>query len=211
LKLVGAALAVALALVLTPANAQPPQPVSPVLDSADTRPGVDLDGPWHWSVDPFREGAAGFHGEEPGPGHRRYAEIDTTAAMKADPRALYEYDMDRSPVAQLPQSFVTLSPQMRYYNGLVWFQRHFTARPEPGKRAFLRFGAVDYRAQVYLNGKLLGEHEGGFTPFAFDVTKLLRDGDNQVTVAPILSAPPAMSRRRLRTGRITAGSPGQSG
>lgn len=146
------------------------------------RPAIDLDGSWTWSVDPYREGAVGFHGEEPGPGHRRYAEIDTTAAMKADPKALYEYDMDRSPVAQLPQSFLTLSPEMRYYNGLVWFQRHFAVHPEAGKRAFLRFGAVDYRSTVYLNGKLVGTHEGGFTPFAFDVTGLLRDGDNQLTV-----------------------------
>jgi beta-glucuronidase len=179
LKLFRAAAAALFAFTLSPAAAQS---AGPILASADMRPGVDLDGPWHWSIDPFRDGEGGFHGGKPGAGHRRYDEIDTTAAMKSDVKALYEYDMDRSPVAQLPQSFVTLSPQMRYYNGLVWFQRHFTAHPQSGKRAFLRFGAVDYHAQVYLNGKLVGEHEGGFTPFAFDVTKLLRDGDNQVTV-----------------------------
>ena len=183
MKLFRAVVAAAFAFALSPAAAQSPNgEANPVLASADMRPAIDLDGPWHWSIDPFRTGSAGFHGEEPGPAQRRYAEIDTTAAMKADTNALYEYDMDRSPVAQLPQSFVTLSPEMRYYNGLVWFQRHFTVHPEPGKRAFLRFGAVDYRARVYLNGKLLGTHEGGFTPFAFEVTKLLRDGDNQVTV-----------------------------
>ena len=54
--------------------------------------------------------------------------------------------------------------------------------PKRGERAFLRFGAVDYHAYVYLNGKFVGEHEGGFTPFAFEVTNLLRDGDNRVTV-----------------------------
>lgn len=180
MKLFRAAAAALFAFGLSPAAAQSAS--DPILASADMRSGIDLDGPWHWSIDPFRDGEGGFQGGKPGAGHRRYDEIDTTAAMKADPKALYEYDMDRSPVAQLPQSFVTLSPQMRYYNGLVWFQRHFTAHPEPGKRAFIRFGAVDYRAKVYLNGKLVGEHEGGFTPFAFDVTRLLRDGDNQVTV-----------------------------
>ena len=180
MKLFRAAAAALILVSLSPAGAQ--SATDPILASADMRQGADLDGPWHWSIDPFRDGEGGFHGGKPGAGHRRYDEVDTTAAMKADVNALYEYDMDRSPVAQLPQSFVTLSPQMRYYNGLVWFERHFTAHPQPGKRAFLRFGAVDYRAQVYLNGQPVGAHEGGFTPFAFDVTKLLRDGDNQVTV-----------------------------
>jgi beta-glucuronidase len=161
------------------AAAQQPQLI---LVSADMRPSVELDGAWTWSIDPFRDGLGGFWGGNPGAGHRRYDEIDTTATMKADPKALYEYDMDRSPVARLPQSFVTLSPEMRHYSGLVWFQRRFTAHPQPGKRAFLRFGAVDYRAKVWLNGKFLGEHEGGFTPLAFEVTSLIRDGDNRLTV-----------------------------
>ena len=167
-----------LAVLLVPAAAE----AQPVLVSADMRQAVDLDGPWNWSVDPYRDGLSGFHGGEAAPGHRRYDDIDTTAAMRADPKALYEYDMDRSPVVQLPQSFVTHSPDMRRYNGLVWYQRHFTAHSKRGERAFLRFGAVDYHAYVYVNGKFVGEHLGGFTPFAFEVTSLLRDGDNRITV-----------------------------
>ena len=127
MKVFRAAAAALFAFTLFPATAQSAS--DPVVASADMRPGVDLDGPWHWSIDPFRDGEGGFHGGKPGAGHRRYDEIDTTEAMKSDVNALYEYDMDRSPVAQLPQSFVTLSPEMRYYNGLVWFQRHFTALP----------------------------------------------------------------------------------
>src|SRR5205823_1877799 len=154
----------------------------PVLVSADMRQAVDLDGAWNWSVDPYRDGLSGFHGGEAAPGHRRYEEIDTTVAMRADPKALYEYDMDRSPTVHLPQSFVTHAPDMRRYNGLVWYQRRFTAHPKPGQRAFLRFGAVDYHAYVYVNGKFAGEHQGGFTPFAFEVTNLLGDGENRITV-----------------------------
>ena len=48
---------------------------------------------------------------------------------------------------------------------------------EHGHRVVLRFGAVDYRAQVWLDGTLLGSHEGGQTPFSFDVTALLTAGD----------------------------------
>ena len=155
---------------------------SPVLVSADMRPSVDLDGAWSWSIDPYRTGLKNFHGDAPSPAARRYNDFDVTEAMRQDSKALYEFDMDRAPVVHLPQSFLTYSPEMRHYNGLVWSQRRFTAHLPPGKRAFLRFGAVDYRAKVWLNGKFIGEHEGGFTPFSFEVTKLLRDGDNRLTV-----------------------------
>lgn len=154
----------------------------PLLTDADMRPSQSLDGTWTWSIDPFRDGLRGFHGSEAGPSSRRYNDFDVAAAMQKNPTALYEYDMDHSPTGTLPQSFVTLSSEMRHYNGLVWFGRRFSAHPQPGRRVFLRFGAVDYRATVYLNGKRVGEHEGGFTPFAFEVTSLLRDGDNRLTV-----------------------------
>lgn len=174
-----AALAVAW-LIASAATAQ--AVAGPTLVSADMRPSVDLDGAWTWSIDPYRTGLKNFHGDAPSPSARRYADLDATEAMRHDPKALYEFDMDRAPVVHLPQSFLTYSPQMRYYSGLVWNQRRFTAHLPGGQRAFLRFGAVDYHAYVYLNGKFVGEHEGGFTPFSFEVTKLLRDGDNRLTV-----------------------------
>jgi beta-glucuronidase len=146
------------------------------------RPSVDLDGAWTWSTDENRTGLRNFLGKAPLPTARRYSDLDVTEAMQRDPKTLYEFDMDRAPVVHLPQSFLTYSPEMRHYKGLVWNQRRFTAHLPPAKRAFLRFGAVDYRAQIHLNGKFVGEHEGGFTPFAFEVTKLLRDGDNRLTV-----------------------------
>ena len=161
---------------------QQPAPAGPILVSADMRPSTDLGGAWTWSIDPFRDGIAGFHGSSAPLRNRRFNDFDVAERMQRDPGDFYEYDMDRSPVAVIPQSFLTLSPQMRYYNGLVWFQRHFVIHPNPQNRFFLRFGAVDYRAHVYLNGHFVGEHEGGFTPFAFEVTKLLRDGDNRLTV-----------------------------
>ena len=171
-----------LLLVLAHPTTAAPLVPDHVLVAADLRDHVDLDGAWHWSVDPYRDGLAGFHGGEAGKGHRRYDEADVDAAMRADPIALYEYDMDRSPTIVLPSSWITHGPEMRYYRGLVWYQRKFAFAPKPGTRFFLRFGAVNYAAHVYLNGRRVGEHRGGFTPFAFDVTASLRAGDNQVTV-----------------------------
>ena len=48
--------------------------------------------------------------------------------------------------------------------------------------ALLRFGAVDYAAEVYVNGQKAGSHEGGYLPFEIDVTSLLHAGENQVAV-----------------------------
>lgn len=153
-----------------------------VLAASDLRPGLSLSGLWRYSIDAFRAGMVGFHGETPNVTERRWAETNVMQALRDDNRALFEYDMDSAPVASLPSSWMTHAPEMRYYQGLVWYQRRFTAQPLAGKRQFLRFEAANYKARVYLNGQLLGEHEGGFTPFSFEVTGKVRAGENQVTV-----------------------------
>ncbi|HKW96517.1 MAG TPA: glycoside hydrolase family 2 TIM barrel-domain containing protein [Bryobacteraceae bacterium] len=65
----------------------------------------------------------------------------------------------------------------------AWYRRSFTV-PDAwkGRRVLLHFGAVDYRAMVWLNGQFTGRHEGGNTPFAFDITRLLKPGANVLTV-----------------------------
>jgi beta-glucuronidase len=155
---------------------------NPVLVNADGRDGLDLSGIWTYSVDPYRDGMGGFHGGAVGVGHQRYDDHDVDEMTRKDPTALYEYDMRRSPKARIPAAWIAHDPTLRYYDGLVWYQRAFTVEPKPERRAFLRFGAVNYSASVYLNGTYLGRHEGGFTPFAFEVTALLRKGVNRVTI-----------------------------
>ena len=64
---------------------------------------------------------------------------------------------------------------------ILWYRRSFEV-PEAmaGKRVLLRFGAVDFEAQVYVNGQLAGSHRGGYTPFCFDITPLLKAGENDL-------------------------------
>jgi len=64
----------------------------------------------------------------------------------------------------------------------MWFKKDFNYEPNQGRRQFLYFGAVNYLCNVYLNGRYLGEHVGGFTPFSFDVTDKLVKGKNFVVV-----------------------------
>lgn len=168
----------ALALALTPFTAS-----AQTLAAADMRPGQSLDGAWHWSVDPYRDGVAGFHGGPPGESTARFQDRIQADEAEKRPTALFEFDMQRSPVTHLPGSWIGHAPEMRYYQGLVWYQRTFDWRPAgPGKRVYLRFGSADYAASVFLNGKPVGKHVGAFTPFAFDVTALLRPGSNQITL-----------------------------
>ncbi len=67
------------------------------------------------------------------------------------------------------------------FSHVIWYKRAFSVPSTMlGKRVLLRFGAVDYRAQVYINGRLAGTHTGGYTPFAMDITLYLKDGENEL-------------------------------
>lgn len=67
---------------------------------------------------------------------------------------------------------------------VVWYRRRFGVDAEKllGKRLLLKFGAVDYEAQVQVNGKPAGSHTGGHTSFELDITDLVRDGENVLEV-----------------------------
>lgn len=94
----------------------------------------------------------------------------------------YEYSFEGGLRLNVPGDWNSQTPELKYYEGTVWYARHFDADPQPGERQFLYFGAVSYRSKVYLNGELIKEHEGGFTPFEVEVTGKLKQGDNFLTV-----------------------------
>lgn len=69
------------------------------------------------------------------------------------------------------------------YHPVVWYRRTFRVAPEDrAGRMLLHFGAVDYRASVWVNGRLVAQHEGGHTPFTADVTLALEPGDAEQVV-----------------------------
>jgi len=76
-------------------------------------------------------------------------------------------------------------PGRTYADSRLWYRRAFeTPAPWKGRRILLHFGAVDWEATVYLNGKELGVHRGGYDAFSFDVTDALnREGPNELVVA----------------------------
>ncbi|RRJ31464.1 glycoside hydrolase family 2 protein [Halocatena pleomorpha] len=110
------------------------------------------------------------------------------------PKPIYEPDasIENDPVdfnihdgrsVEIPSSWGEEIPEFRHYEGWVWYAKTFDWTAEQGNnRAFVRFGAINYKAKVWLNGELLGSHEGGYTPFSFDVTGELQDGENTLIV-----------------------------
>ena len=63
----------------------------------------------------------------------------------------------------------------------VWYKRTVTLPKQEG-RTVIHFGAVDYHARVFVNGKLAGSHKGGYVSFSFNITNLVREGENEIAV-----------------------------
>ena len=130
------------------------------------RTTVSLDGAWHVIVDPFENGKERFSQD----------------AKPKDKSDLVEYSFDLSPVLNVPGDWNTQREALMFYEGPVWYRKEFNYRKREGTRVLVYFGAANYRAVVYVNGEKQGEHEGGFTPFNFEVTSALRDGGNFLIV-----------------------------
>jgi beta-glucuronidase len=83
---------------------------------------------------------------------------------------------------QIPSDWNTKDERLFFYEGTVWFKKSFQAVPMQDYRTLLYFGAVNYDCRVWVNGQEAGHHVGGFTPFNFDVSDLLKEGENTVIV-----------------------------
>jgi beta-galactosidase len=75
-----------------------------------------------------------------------------------------------------------------YYRGPGWYRRELDIAPEAGKRYFLRFEAASLVADVYLNGKFLSEHRGGFGAFCFEITKQLSESGTNLLAVRVSNA-----------------------
>ena len=128
---------------------------------------IDLDGSWRAIVDPYAIGT----------GMRFYED-----AKPKTPRDLVEYNFDESGMLNVPGDWNTQRSDLFFYEGSVWYKKFFSYRKRAHSRVFVYFGAANYRASAYLNGQKLGEHEGVFTPFNFEVTDQIRDGENFLIV-----------------------------
>ncbi|KAF0094411.1 MAG: beta-glucuronidase [Puniceicoccaceae bacterium 5H] len=155
---------------------------APILVNPLQRPGQSLDGKWAYIVDPYDNGYLDYRSQpfdRTDPPSGGYG-LDR---QPKDPSELIEYAFDDALTLDVPADWNSQDDKLFYYEGSVWYRRHFDApQDREGKRYILYFGGANYRADVYLNGRKLGTHIGGFTPFQFEVTDRLQAQDNSLVV-----------------------------
>ncbi len=137
---------------------------------------ISLDGTWRFSIDNHKEG-------------------ESEEWFAAD------YDDSDWKAVSVPHTWGTM-PEYSQFNGLGWY-RYPLALPESiqGMHFRLRFQAVYYLAKIWVNGVHVGDHEGGYTPFEFDVSTLLKPGQvNIITVEVDNSIPLVGIPAQLRPG-----------
>jgi beta-glucuronidase len=128
-----------------------------------------LAGRWRAIVDPYDAGSYSPFGDAWPLGWYRNLPVRP---------GLAEYDFERADLLDVPGDWNSQCERLFFYEGSVWYKRDFDAPRRPGMRRFLQFGAANYEAAVYLNGEPLGVHQGGFTPFAFEITNAAEESGN---------------------------------
>jgi beta-glucuronidase len=140
-----------------------------MLTNIPGRNSISLNGKWNYIIDPLDAG------------NETWISLwkDKKPVGKTD---FYEYSFDKSATMNVPGDFNSQLTELKYYEGTVWYKKYFKYEKKSNRSVFLCFGGVNYKAEVFFNGERIGRHEGGFTPFQFDVTNLIKDGENAVLV-----------------------------
>ncbi len=150
--------------------------LDPLIQNVYGREYTLLNGYWNYFADPLETGYYDYRRKPDPNGFFLDKKVDNINTWK-------EYDFDLSPVMAIPGDWNTQDEKLFHYEGMVWFRHKFLAEKEDSTHQFLYFGASNYLTRVYLNGKYVGTHEGGYTPFNFEISDKLADGENTLVVA----------------------------
>lgn len=153
--------------------------------NTQNRDSQSLNGQWKYIVDAYENGYynyrwSPFDEMEKDKGYMGGYYADRKMKQKTD---LIEYNFNQAKNIEVPGDWNSQVAELFNYEGTVWYRKTFN-RDEiaPNKRYFLYFGAANYESHVYLNAKKLGVNIGGFTPFQFEVTNILKKGTNSLVV-----------------------------
>ena len=135
---------------------------------------TSLDGTWRAIPDPYDVGGFSILGPAKDGWFRD--------RKPSHPAERIEYDFDTSLELEVPGDWNTQIPELHYYESSLWYRRRFTTETGEFGRAFVHFGAVNHSCTVFLDGEELAAHEGGYGPFAVEVTGRVAPGDHSLVV-----------------------------
>jgi len=148
-----------------------PKP-APLLNNVYARNVQSLNGPWEIIVDEARKSwsyvSKGHYFTE-----KNIAEYGTR---------LIENSFDKRRQLQVPGDWNTQDSTLYRYRGRVVYHKNVPIQKREDERYYLHFGGANYISDLFVNGKLVGQHKGGYTAFNFDVTDFVSDGDNTLIV-----------------------------
>ncbi len=148
------------------------------------RQKTTLNGKWNYLIDLYESGYWNYRGipkeEMENPPLSDAYFLNYKAKDKTE---RIEFDFDVSPTMNIPGDWNSQAEKLYYYEGSVWFRKYFDYKKvQTNNRLFVHFGAANYRTDVYVNGKKAGFHEGGFTPFYFEITDYVKEKENFIIV-----------------------------
>lgn len=151
-------------------KAVPEVPCAPLIGNIDGRNTQSLNGTWNALIDPNETNLFNelFH----------YAERN----HKPEAGELLELTIENGATLKVPGDWNTQDDRLFFYNGKVWYKRDFHVKKVSNKRYYLHFGAINYKAQIYVNGTHVGTHIGGYTSFNCEITDAITEGNNFVVI-----------------------------
>ena len=134
----------------------------------DSRQSMNLNGDWHYIVDPMNNGLPeeSFFGGFP------------QNKLSSEGFELIEYHFENASTMQIPGAWNAHDKSLFFYRGPIWFYKKFNFSQLPDNSTHLYIGASNFNTKVFLNGDIVGSFNGGYTSFNFDITGYLQDGPN---------------------------------
>ena len=153
----------------TPPEYNPP---GELLGWIDSREYQNLNGKWHYIIDPMNNGLPeeSFFGGFP------------QNKLPSEGLELIEYDFESAKTIEIPGAWNAHEKNLLFYRGPVWFYKNFNHKSSNNNLTHLYIGASNFTTKVFLNGKIVGSYEGGYTSFNFDISEYLVDGNNVLTI-----------------------------
>ena len=138
----------------------------------DSRQIISLNGEWSYIVDPMNNGL---------PESSFFGGFPKNKTQKTG-MELIEYNFETAAKIQIPGAWNAIDEKLFFYRGPVWLYKKFNYQLKKEAITHLYIEGSNFTTKIFINGSIVGEFEGGYVPFNFDISKYLKDGENILLV-----------------------------